>query len=107
MIIFLIFGLIVGALSVIFALQNIVPITVTFFAWEVQGSLSLVLLLAVLTGVIMCGLFSIPEVIRNHTRFAALKNQKRDLELELEILKKEKALKDASKEVDVLLPPLL
>lgn len=102
MIIFLIFGLILGALSVIFALQNIVPITVTFFAWQVEGSLSLILLLALLTGVIICGLLSIPEVIRNHIRFTTLKNQKRDLEIALENLKAEKA--EAEK---VILPPLI
>ena len=75
MIIFLILGLILGALSVVFALQNVVPITVTFFVWEVEGSLALVLLLALLTGVIICGLMSIPEVIRNHMRFKALKKE--------------------------------
>lgn len=102
MIIFLIFGLVLGALSVIFALQNIIPITVTFFAWQVQGSLSLILLLALLTGVIICGLFSIPEVIRNHLRFSALKSQKKDLEVALEALKTQKT----ELERDVL-PPLI
>lgn len=102
MIIFLIFGLILGALSVIFALQNIIPITVTFFAWQVEGSLSLILLLALLTGVIICGLLSIPEVIRNHIRFTTLKNQKKDLELALENLKAQKTETESD-----ILPPLI
>ena len=75
MIIFLVLGLILGALSVVFALQNVVPITITFFVWQIQGSLALILLLALLTGVMICGLMSIPEVIRNHMRFKALKKE--------------------------------
>lgn len=75
MIVFLILGLILGALSVVFALQNVMPITVTFFVWQVEGSLALILLLALLTGVIICGLMSIPEVIRNHMRFKTLKKE--------------------------------
>lgn len=75
MIIFLVLGLVLGALSVVFALQNVMPITVSFFAWQVEGSLALILLLALLTGVIICGLMSIPEVIRNQMRFNALKKE--------------------------------
>lgn len=98
MIIFLILGLILGSLSVIFALQNVVPITITFFVWQVEGSLALVLLLALLTGVIICGLVSIPEVIRNHMRFNALKK-------ELAALKAEKE-KVIIHETDIV-PPLI
>ena len=84
MIIFLVLGLILGALSVVFALQNVVPITITFFVWQIEGSLALILLLAVLTGVLICGLLSIPEVIRNHLRFKALKKELAALKAEKE-----------------------
>ncbi|MES2623158.1 MAG: lipopolysaccharide assembly protein LapA domain-containing protein [Patescibacteria group bacterium] len=109
MIIFLILGLILGALSVIFALQNVIPITVTFFAWQLQGSLSLILLLAVLAGVMICGLLSVPEVIRNHIRFTTLKNQKKDLEKALETLRaeKEKVEHELATANTTILPPLL
>lgn len=98
MIIFLILGLILGSLSVVFALQNVVPITITFFVWQVEGSLALVLLLALLTGVIICGLVSIPEVIRNHMRFKALKKEIAALKVE-----KEKVI---IHETDII-PPLI
>lgn len=84
MIIFLILGLILGSLSVIFALQNTDVITVTLFAWQVEGSLALILLLALLTGIIICGLMSIPEVIRNQMRFNALKKELAALKAEKE-----------------------
>lgn len=87
MIIFLIFGLILGALSVIFALQNIVPITVTFLFWQIHGSLALILLLAVLMGVLVCGLLSIPEMMRTSTRFKIHKHEKRELEQALDLHK--------------------
>jgi uncharacterized integral membrane protein len=105
MIIFLILGLILGGLSVIFALQNVIPVTVTFFAWQMQGSLSLILLLAVLSGVMICGLLSVPEVIRNHMRFTTLKNQKKELEKELAILRAEKEKLELQN--TAVLPPLL
>lgn len=76
MIFFLIFGLILGALAVIFALQNITPIAVDFLFWQVEGSLALILLLAVLMGVVICGLLSIPEVWKNNARFRELRRQK-------------------------------
>lgn len=82
MIIFLILGLILGSVSVIFALQNTDVITVTFFAWQVEGSLALILLLALLAGIIICGLMSIPEVIRNQMRFNALKKELASLKAE-------------------------
>ncbi len=98
MIIFLILGLILGALSVVFALQNVVPITITFFVWQVEGSLALILLLALLTGVIICGLLSIPEVIRNHLRFKAMRK-------EIEALKADKE-KVIIHQTDII-PPLI
>jgi putative membrane protein len=87
MIFFLVFGLILGALSVIFALQNIVPIAVTFLFWQIQGSLALILLLAVLMGVLVGGLLSIPEVWKNRGRFKDLKKQKDELEKSLDVYK--------------------
>lgn len=91
MIIFLILGLILGSLSVIFALQNTDLITVTFFAWQIEGSLALILLLALLTGVIICGLLGIPEVIRNYMRFKAMKKELARLTEELK-MEKEKVI---------------
>lgn len=91
MIFFLIFGLILGALAVIFALQNIMPIAVDFLFWQIEGSLALILLLAVLMGVVICGLLSIPEVLKNNARFRALQkslneHKIRNVEMETKLI---------------------
>jgi uncharacterized integral membrane protein len=80
MLFFLVLGLLVGAIAVVFALQNTITISVMFLAWELQGSLSLILLVAVATGVLICILLSIPEVIKTHIEFSVLKKQVKKLE---------------------------
>ncbi|MBA3550814.1 LapA family protein [Patescibacteria group bacterium] len=84
MIIFLIIGLLLGGLAVIFALQNLITITVTFLAWDLTGSLALILLLAVATGVVISVLFSLPTTIRTGLRISGLQRQNNKLKDELE-----------------------
>jgi len=79
MLFFLILGLLLGALTVVFALQNITTISVVFLAWQLSGSLALILLLAVASGVLICLLISIPEVIKTHIEFSVLKKQNKAL----------------------------
>jgi putative membrane protein len=83
----LIAGLALGAVAVIFALQNIITIPVKFLFWQVEGSLALVLVLAVIAGVIISILVTIPEVIKTYMRFNALKKYNKSLEQELATLK--------------------
>ncbi len=75
MIFFLIVGLILGATSVIFALQNVEMVTVTLLNLQIEASLSLVILLSMAVGVLICILFTLPEVVINHFRFRKLKNE--------------------------------
>ena len=51
MIIFLILGALLGILSLMFVFQNITPVTVTFMTWQMEGSLAVMLFLAMLSGV--------------------------------------------------------
>lgn len=46
----LIVAIIVAILAVVFALQNAVPITVSFLTWRFESSLALVLLITVALG---------------------------------------------------------
>ncbi len=46
MLIFLIIGLLLGGAAVIFALQNITAVTVTFFSWQFEGSLAMIVLIS-------------------------------------------------------------
>ena len=48
-----IIGVALGGLTVIFAMQNIDAVTVSFFSWRLEGSLSLILMLATLMGVLI------------------------------------------------------
>ena len=88
MIFFLILGGILGALSVIFILQNVAVVTVTFFTYQLTGSLAVILFATVMTSVVMTLLMLLPTLIGDHFRFSALKKQKNVLEDELAIYKK-------------------
>jgi putative membrane protein len=87
MIIFIIFGILLGALAVIFALQNIIPITVTFLAWHISGSLAIVLFVALIVGVIISLLISLPEIVKNHLLFRELRKQNKTLQDEIAALR--------------------
>ena len=79
----LILGIILGVVSVVFALQNVTVITVTFFAWQFEGSLSLILLVAVLMGTLIALLVTLPESIRTYFRYKNLKKENGKLAEEL------------------------
>ena len=83
MIIFLILGIGLGALSVLFVLQNITPVTVSLFAWHMDGSLAVILFLAVMSGVAMTLLILLPGLIRDEFRYSRMKKQAKTLEDEL------------------------
>lgn len=83
MILFIFLGAILGALSVIFVLQNIIPITVTFLTWHIEGSLAVVLFIALLVGVTIALLMLLPSLIRDEYRYSQIKKQKKEIENEL------------------------
>lgn len=57
-------GLVFAIGAVVFALQNNVPVTVTFMLWRFDSSLAMVLLLAMSLGVLITALLSTPAVLR-------------------------------------------
>ena len=73
----LIVAIIVAILAVVFALQNAVPITVSFLTWRFESSLALVLLITVALGVIMSLLVSVPSKIK---RVKLISNQKKKIQ---------------------------
>ncbi len=83
MIIFLILGVLVGGLAVVFVLQNITPVSVSFLTWHIDGSLAIILFLAVATGVLMTLLFLLPSFIRDEWQYRKLKKHARAVEAEL------------------------
>ena len=80
-------GLIVGIVcaigAVIFAMQNIAPVTVTLGFWNFENSLALVLLVTLCLGALIAGLVSSPAMIRRQWAIARMSRQIADLELRL------------------------
>jgi lipopolysaccharide assembly protein A len=76
----LIFGIALAIGVVGFALQNNVPVTVTLALWSFDGSLALVLMLAMGLGVIIAGLMSSPSMIKNRWTRSRLRHQVARLE---------------------------
>src|SRR3989344_8137924 len=83
MIILFIIGLILGGLGVVFALQNIDVITVVFFGWQLSGSLSLILLLTMLVGILVTLLILLPKSISDYFKYKKLRKENVGLTEEL------------------------
>ena len=62
--------------AVAFALQNNVPVTVTFLVWRFDSSLAMVLLLALAIGAIVMALVTAPGALRARW---ALSRQRREI----------------------------
>lgn len=78
----LILGIAFAIGAVAFALQNNVPVTVSFVFWSFDSSLAIVLLLALGIGALIAGLLSSPAVIRNQWIAKRLRRQVGGLEAE-------------------------
>ncbi len=93
--IFLILGIILGALAVVFALQNTDIVSVAFFLYQFDGSLAFILILTVLMGILASLLIVLPDSIKNHFRYRRLKIDYAKLE---EDLRKQKELTTFAKQ---------
>lgn len=78
--ILLISGIGFAIVAVLFALQNNVPVTVSFFAWSFGGSLALVLLITLGLGALIAGLVTSPALIGSQWTGKRLKRQVASLE---------------------------
>jgi lipopolysaccharide assembly protein A len=75
--VFIIIALVIAAFAIIFALQNVVPVTITFLFWKIADTpLALTLLISVAGGVLISLLASLPGMIR---RRMTISNQKKKL----------------------------
>jgi len=78
--IFLFFALFIAILAIIFAVQNNDQATVAFFIWDFEGSLALVLLMAMATGALISFLASLPSNIKNRWTIRNLRKKLVDIE---------------------------
>jgi uncharacterized integral membrane protein len=76
----LILGIVFAIVSVTFALQNDIPVTVVIGFWHYDSSLAVVLLVAVCLGALIAALVSTPSVIRGQWDGARLRRQVANLE---------------------------
>jgi len=74
---YLFIGPFIAVLAVIFALQNAVPITVSFLMWKVESSLALILIIAFIAGLVVSILFNTLTHIRR-TQFSSVRNEKNE-----------------------------
>jgi putative membrane protein len=84
----MILGIVFSIGAVSFALQNNVPVAVTLAAWQFEGSLALVLIMALGLGMLIMGLLSSPAVIRGQWTSARLRHQLVKLEKDVAEQKK-------------------
>jgi len=90
---FLIVMLIVSVFAVITAIQNAVPVTVTFLFWKFENvSLALVMLLPLAVGFIISIFIVTPASIKRKLMISSQRKIIKDLEKDLQ--KKEPALKN-------------
>ena len=104
--VYLIFALAIALIAVIFALQNTMTITISFLAWEVTGSLSLVLLVTLAIGVVIGLLFLAPSAIKNSMAASGHRKRVGSLEKELDEHKARVAELQKPKPVDPLEQPV-
>ena len=82
--IFLFIALILMSVTIIFAIQNTATTMVSFLAWEIEGSLALVLLVAVAAGVLISFFFSLPTLARDKWTVRSQRNKLNELEASLD-----------------------
>jgi putative membrane protein len=91
----LILALAIAIVAVIFALQNTAIVTVTFFSVSFEGSLALVILVAVAVGILIGALVMTPGSIKN--RLANVRSRKKISSLEASLDEQRVRLSQAEK----------
>ena len=81
---YLIVALLIAVVAVIFALQNTMLISISFFTWKVTGSLSLVLLITLAIGVVIGLLVLAPSTIKHALASSGHRKRIGSLEKELD-----------------------
>lgn len=83
MLLLFIMGLLLGGLSVVFVMQNTAVITITLFAWQLTGSLAVVLIMAILAGILITLLMILPESIDTFLKYRKFEKEIKRLEEDL------------------------
>jgi uncharacterized integral membrane protein len=81
--IFLIFSFLIAFIAILFAIQNTEVISIRFLIWETQGSLALILFIALVAGALISYLATTPGQIRR--RMTISNQRKRIVEVESQL----------------------
>lgn len=76
--VYFIFGVVLGVVVAIFAVQNVAPVEVRFFFWQVEGPLAAVVLGALGAGLVVALLLGLPDTILSRLRMRRLEHQVRE-----------------------------
>ena len=81
----LLLGIFIGSMTVIFALENTAPVTVSFLSDQVTAPLAAIVLGSVLSGVVITLLAMLPRFIREALdAYALRREQKREATVQYE-----------------------
>ncbi len=69
-----------GIMSVAFAMQNNVPVTVNFMTWSFDSTLAMVILIAIGFGALAVALLTTPVALKHQWQSRRMRKQIRDLE---------------------------
>ena len=95
-------AMLIAACGVILALQNNIPVVVTFLLWRFDSSLAMVLLLSLALGGFIVALVSTPATLRR--QWAAARQNKRITELEKICNDQKDTIADLERRVPVVEP---
>ncbi len=79
MIFSLLLGIVIGAAALLFALQNMESVSLSFIGYQFESSLALLVIASVGVGMLICALASIPSAISSAFRIMGLKKENRKL----------------------------
>ncbi len=73
------FGFLLGGAALIFAVQNNDTVSLVFLSWQFESPLAIVTILAVLVGVLICALMTLPNAVKVALDMHALQRENRQL----------------------------
>lgn len=79
MIFSLLIGFLLGAATLMFALQNTEVVALTFMGWQFESSLALLVIASVAVGILISILAFIPSAVARSFRIMGLKNENKKL----------------------------
>ncbi len=88
--IYLVLAAVLGIFISVFAIQNAAPVTVKFIFWQFESSLAVLIILAILAGMILILLLSLPGRIKRRKELYDKQKKIRELEKRLKELEEQK-----------------